>query len=236
MRVLLTRPLEHSRALAESLKAAGLEPMIWPLTRIVTTATMLHIPARTEALLFTSANAVRAFATLAERRDLPTLCVGEATAMSAREAGFNDCASANGDARDLADLARKTGLREFFHPRGRDTASDLKGWLAATGHTVTEVVLYRADEAGRPPAPVAAALVGGRVDLVTIWSRRGGEILAGHLAQIGAFLGKTALLAISPGAAGPLEQSGFGRVIVAKTPTRAAMMAKIQAYSADPLK
>ena len=148
MQVLLTRPLDDSRVLAETLIAAGLDPIVWPLTRIVPTSTTLQIPAQTEALLFTSANAVRAFAKLAGRCDVPALCVGEATARSASNAGFRDVISANGDSRDLAELARKTGLHEFFHPHGRDTASDLKRWMAQTGHNVIEAVLYQADEAG----------------------------------------------------------------------------------------
>jgi uroporphyrinogen-III synthase len=236
MQVLLTRPLEDSHALADILKATGMEPIVWPLTRIVPTATSLQIPAATEAILFTSANAVRAFAKLAGRRDLPALCVGEATARSACATGFRDCVAANGNSRSLADLARKSGLREFFHPRGRDTASDLKGCLAQTGHNVTEAVLYRADEAGLPHPPIAAALANGSVNLVTIWSRRGAAILADYLTRIGASLGDTGLLAISRRAAGPLDQSGLRHILIAEAPTQAAMLAKIQAYSADTLK
>jgi uroporphyrinogen-III synthase len=239
MQVLLTRPLEDSRALAETLEAGGeteaIDPLIWPLTRIVPTVAGLKLPLATGGLLFTSANGVRALAALTGRRDLPALCVGKATAEAARKAGFRDCVSAGGDARALADLARGSGIRDFFHPRGRDAAGDLKGWLAETGQRVTEAVLYQAEETGPPPAPVAAALAQGTVDLVTIWSRRASAILARHLATSGAGtdarLDNTGLLAISPAAAEPLEASGFDRILLAETPDGGAMLAAIRAYS-----
>jgi uroporphyrinogen-III synthase len=231
MRVLLTRPLEDSRALAEILEPDGIEALIWPLTRIVPTVMELKLPLRTGGLLFTSANGVRAFAALVERRDLPALCVGRATAEVARKAGFRNCFSANGDARALADLARRSGIDDFFHPRGHDTAGDLAGWLAGTGQRVTEAVLYEAQETGPPPASIGALLNRGKIDLVTVWSSRGAAILARQLANSGAKLQDTDLLAISPAAAQPLGASGFRRILVAEAPDRAAMLAKIRAYS-----
>ena len=235
MQVLLTRPLEDSRALAETLEAEAIDPLIWPLTRIVPTVTALKLPFTTGGLLFTSANGVRALAALTSRRDLPALCVGGATAETARKAGFGDCFSADGDARALAELARRSGIGEFFHPRGRDAAGDLKGWLAETGQRVTEAVLYQAAETGAAPAPVAAALARGTIDLVTVWSPRASAILARHLANAGATLDNTGLLAISPAAAGPLEASRFRRIVVAEAPNGAAMLAAIRAYSTGAL-
>jgi uroporphyrinogen-III synthase len=233
IQVLLTRPLEDSRALAEKLESDGISPLIWPLTRIVPTAMALKLPFTTGALLFTSANGVRALAALVERRDLPALCVGEATARAARKAGFRDCFSAGGDARALVDLARRSGIRQFFHPRGVDAAGDLKGWLAETGQQVTEAILYKAEETGPPPAPIAAALTRGEVGLVTVWSHRGAKILARHLASVGAALEGTGLLAISTAAAEPLAASGFRRIVVAQAPNAPAMLTEIRSYCTD---
>jgi uroporphyrinogen-III synthase len=231
MNVLLTRPLEDSRALAGTLEAEGIAPLIWPLTRIVPTATALELPPATGGLLFTSANGVRAFAALTARRDLPALCVGKTTAEAARKAGFHDCVSAGGGACALAGLARQSGIGEFLHPRGRAAAGDLKGWLAESGQRVTEAILYQAEETGPPPAPVVAALARGTVGLVTIWSRCASAILARHLVPSGATLDSTALLAISRGAAEPLAASGFRRIVLAGAPDGAAMLDAIRAYA-----
>jgi uroporphyrinogen-III synthase len=71
----------------------------------------------------------------------------------------------------------------------------------------------------------------GKIDLVTVWSSRGAAILARQLANSGAKLQDTDLLAISPAAAQPLGGSGFRRILVAEAPDGAAMLAKIRAYS-----
>ena len=234
MRVLLTRPLDRSRAVAATLEAEGIDCLIWPLTKIVPAARALSVPPGTSALLFTSANGVRAFAALEPRRDLPALCVGEATAEAARRAGFADVRSAGGDARALVALARESGIRAFLHPRGRDAAGDIAGWLAGSGQRVAEAVLYEATEAGPPPAPVAAALAEGELDLVTVWSPRGGAILAARLDALDADLGATDLLAISPAAAAPLAAAGFRRRIVAEAPSGTAMLAAIRAAARMP--
>jgi uroporphyrinogen-III synthase len=231
MQVLLTRPLEASRSLAETLELDGIEALIWPLTRIVPTVMELKLPFTTGGLLFTSANGVQALAALVDRRDLPALCVGKATAEAARKAGFRDCFSANGDARALTDLAQRSGLNDFFHPRGRDTAGDLKGWLVETGQRVTEAILYEAQETGPPPVQVEALLSRGKIDLVTIWSRRAAEIFARHAANIGAALHGTDLLAISPAAAEPVAASGFRRITIAKVADGTAMLTAIREYS-----
>jgi len=228
MRVLLTRPLAESRALAEILEEEGIEPLIWPLTRIVPTVAELKLPFNVDALLFTSANGVRALAALTDRRELPALCVGGATARAARKAGFVNCFTAEGDVSALVDLARRSGLRNFVHPRGRDAAGDLKGWLAESGQSVADLVLYEARETGPPPAPVAAALARGRVDLVTIWSPRNATILARNLGTIDPNLAATELVAISPAAAAPLAGAGFHRVIIAESPNSPAMLAAIR--------
>jgi uroporphyrinogen-III synthase len=226
--VLLTRPLEESRALAETLEAEGISCLIWPLTRIEPAVADFRLPYGIDGLLFTSANGVRALAALTGRRDLPALCVGEATLRAARTAGYLNAFSAGGDARALADLARRSGLRNFLHPRGEDAAGDLKGWLAESRQNVVEAILYRAAETGAPPAPVAAALARGMATLVTVWSRRNGMILARYLAGSDANLAATDLLAISPAAAESLAGSGFRRVIVADSPDSPAMLAAIR--------
>lgn len=220
--VLLTRPLADSRDLAERLEAAGLDPLLWPLTRIVPVMEALKLPPTVGGLLFTSANGARAFASLNPRRDLPVLCVGAATAAVARGLGFLNAFPAGGDAAALAQLAKASGIGHFLHPRGTDVAADLAA-LIGPGQRVSEAVVYSAAETGPPPAPVRAALSAGRIDAIPIWSARNAAILARHLAGLAAPLQATRLIAISPAAAAPLADCGFGAVEVLPRPEGAAM-------------
>ena len=234
MKLLLTRPAADSERMAEALAPLGAECLIWPLTRIVPMADRVEVPEGTEALLFTSPNGVRAFATISPRRDLPVLTVGDGTAAAAREAGFGataagTVASARGDARDLVRLVRASRWRRFLHLRGREAAFDLASELAKTGHEVAEAILYAADPAGPPPEDVARALAGGEVDLITIWSPRNGAILRDWLSGEMPSLDATDLLGISENAVAPLHDAGFRRIGVASRPDAAAMLRWISA-------
>jgi uroporphyrinogen-III synthase len=224
VRVLLTRPAAENARIAGMLEPLGAYCLAWPLTRVVPLLERLEVPGGTEALLFTSANAVRAFAAASPVRQLPALCVGHRTADAARADGFADVSSAGGDAADLVRLARESGHRRFLHPRGRDAFD-----LSVDGAQVEAAAVYTAEPAGPPPAEVAEAFGTGAIDLVTIWSPRNGTILAGWLAAARPPLGGTALLGISEAAIAPLREAGFDRVRAADRPDAGAMVEAVAA-------
>src|SRR6202000_2067728 len=132
MHALITRPLEDAKPLADLLSARGVDCIVEPLLEIVP-----HDDAEidldgVQALLFTSANGVRAFAAHSPRRDLKVLTVGEGSAEAARAAGFNDVTAAGGDVDALAALAKlkldpKSGA--LFHGAASALAGDLQGKL-----------------------------------------------------------------------------------------------------------
>lgn len=226
--VLLTRPIEDSRRLAETLEEDGIPTEIWALTAIRPVATALRVPPTVDGLLFTSGHGARAFAMLSDRRDLPALCVGQRTAGIARGLGFASRA-AGGDAAELARFAVGSGLRHFFHPRGRDTAADLPGLLARSGQRVSEAVVYAAEETGPPASPAAHALASGRIGVVGFWSARNATIFARHRAEGLAMASDIVAVAISARAAEPLEQTGFSRIAVAGRPDGPAMLTALRA-------
>ena len=89
MRILITRPREDAAALAEKLKARGHDVIVEPMLEIRPVAGAKVDLQGVQAVVFSSANGVRAFALAESRRDLPALCVGDTTAAAAREAGFS---------------------------------------------------------------------------------------------------------------------------------------------------
>src|SRR5260221_6904416 len=104
MRALITRPQEDATDLAAALTARGIEPLIEPLLEIKLIEDAKVDLDQVQALLFTSANGVRAFAALSASRDLPAYTVGEGSAAAARAAGFTHIESAGGDANAFASL------------------------------------------------------------------------------------------------------------------------------------
>ncbi len=236
MRLLLTRPDPQARAFAAVLDAAApgrFDPWVQPFLTIVVEPARLDL-AGLQGLLFTSANGVAAFAARSDRRDLPALCVGPGTADAARATGFS-AESAEGDVGALARLAHDAwleGAGDYLHVRGRETAGDLSGALAAEGIAVREVILYEARPLAAIPAPLDAALRAGAIDVVALFSPRTARLFAAFAAEGSArgapwALGTAAAVTIGPGAADAVAGCGFGLTRVAATPDAAGMIAAL---------
>lgn len=182
MRVLLTRPEAESQATATQLAAVGIDAITAPMLRIMPEPQAAEqLPAALEgvrALLFTSANGVTAFAALDARRDWPVLVVGRATEAAARDAGFADVHSADGDQTALVQLVGERlapGPEPLLHASGEAVAGDLAAALAERGFVVRRVVLYRAEPVEALPAAARAALAEGTLDGVLLFSPRTAE-------------------------------------------------------------
>lgn len=229
MTVLLTRPADRNAEIAERLAAQGIPSVFWPLMRIVPLADTCEVPRDTQALLVTSGNAIRVFAEISVRRDLPVLAVGHRTAEIARSLGFEAVQSADGDAGALASLARGSGYRKLLHLRGREVDQSI-GSLLGKDHHVDEAILYGTEPTGLPDTEVQAALSTGEIKVLTIWSRRNAELLKDHLAANPVWvLSECALVAISAQAIEPLKEINFAVHLPANAPNAEEMVAMIVA-------
>jgi len=162
------------------------------------------------ALAFTSRNAVAAFAHECLRRDLPVFAVGEATAADARDAGFHEVISADGDVVALAALiAERRPSGVVLHPAAAEPAGDLAGALAASGVAVRTLAIYETVETGlAAPCDIEAVL---------IHSPRAARIVARTLSPAQA--ATIEAFCISAAAAQPLMDVNFQRVAVAPSIT-----------------
>ena len=108
MKVLVTRPEGDAEQLAARLAERGhasvIENLLTIRFRPEAARSLGPFLDGVQALLFTSANGVRAFAAASERRDFRVFAVGNATAAAARAAGFAEVTSAGGAVDDLAKL------------------------------------------------------------------------------------------------------------------------------------
>lgn len=168
LRILVTRSEPGASATAERLRALGYTPLVEPLFTIAPID--VAVP-DFDALAFTSANGVRRMAVLSPRRDAQVFCVGSRTAEAAREAGFADVSSAEGDVAALADmiLQRLPKDARLLHAGNEESRGDLAGRLNAAGVAATFLALFRAEAVAEPgpelarhlrgEAPFAAALI-----------------------------------------------------------------------------
>jgi uroporphyrinogen-III synthase len=182
MKALVTRPEEDAAPVAAALRARGIAPLFAPMLRIApepdAAARLRGALVGVQAVLFTSANGVRAYAQASRRFELPAYCVGEASAAAARIAGFRTVASADGDVAELTALVASRlapGNGALLHAGGTVTAGDLGADLAAKGFTLRRVELYRAVAAAGFAPEIAAALYGDEIELALFFSPRSGE-------------------------------------------------------------
>lgn len=180
MRLLVTRPEPEAEETARILRAAGHDVLVDPLLHIHFAEPPAELPAP-GAVLLTSRNGVRALLRWpASRgwRDRPVFTVGGATAAAAREAGFSDVASAEGDVGDLTALilgADRPDIGPIVYPAARDRAGDLPAALAARGYDLRVIEAYRAEPTAAFRPPVHDALANGTVDGALFFSRRTAE-------------------------------------------------------------
>jgi uroporphyrinogen-III synthase len=144
MRVAITRAAPDNAQTAERVRARGGEPALAPLLTIVPCAYDTNTEG-VQALIFTSSNGVRAFPDVRGAKDRIVLTVGDATAEAAREAGFTDVRSADGDVETLAALAHTSldpAKGKLVHIAGDHVAGDLGGVLRAAGFVAERRLAY----------------------------------------------------------------------------------------------
>ena len=215
--------------------ALGFTPIMTPMLAIRPLPARLPPPARLQAVVLTSANALPALlATLlpgrgAELRALPVLAVGDATAARARAAGFTSVTSAGGDAAALAALvARRCAPANgaLLLPTARGEGLLLAGLLRAAGFAVLRRAVYAAVPQNSLAPAAVAALSRGAVDAALFFSaataRRFATLLPAALPAT--CLHAVDALALSPAVAAPLAALPWRRIRVAARPTQDALL------------
>ena len=241
LRALITRPEEDAAPLAAALIQRGIETSIESLLSIRTLPEAEVDLSGVQAMLFTSANGVRAFAELAAAkgltgwRELPVLAVGDATARTARAAGFAQVESAAGNVKSLVELAAaKLDPQKgpLFHAAGSAVAGDLAGMLGGRGFELRRSMIYEARPADSLSPATVAALEGGGFDLMLFFSPRTAATFAALTQAAGdkAVEGcrRAAALCLSPAAANVLGALPFRAVESADHPDLPSMLQLVE--------
>ncbi|UYY57294.1 uroporphyrinogen-III synthase [Sphingomonas sp. S2-65] len=163
------RPEPGNRIMAAAVEARGRRAIRLPLFQIAPVAWDAPAPDAFDALILTSANAVRqAGRGLDGLRGLPVYAVGASTAESAERAGFRIAQIGRSGAAELVRAAEAAGIRRALHLAGRERTLEPSG-IVADIRTV-----YASEEL--PVSAEAAARLSGSIALVQ--SARAGERLA----------------------------------------------------------
>lgn len=213
--LLVLRPEPGASATVARAGAEGLSARAYPLFAVQPVAWEPPDPAQFDAILFTSANAMRhGGAALQHYLHLPAFAVGKATGDVACAAGFGPVHSGASDVTEvLAELAT-AGHRTIFHPAGREVRDADPGGLF-----ITRTCVYASVEAGDATG-LAAMLEDSSI--VLVHSPRAG-------ARLAALVGPEArsihhVVAISP-AAQEATGGGWASTQAAAMPDDKALLA-----------
>jgi uroporphyrinogen-III synthase len=242
VRLLVTRPEPECERTAALLRGRGHEVLLMPLLRIEPIRHAELGVGPWAAVLFTSANAVRAVAShgrFSELADLPVYTVGRRTQAAAAVAGFRSIMSADGDVNALVSLiaaklpvAAVVGAAKNFpllYCAGEDRAGDLAGALQLRGLHIETALVYRASVVAGLTPDVRAALAAGAIDAVLHYSARTAAafVAAATLAGIGDFSIQTRHFCLSAQVAAPLAAAGAKAIEIASEANEQALLALI---------
>jgi uroporphyrinogen-III synthase len=211
-RVVVLRPEPGASATVERALRLGLEVISMPLFEVEPVAWNAPDPRDFDALLLTSANAVRhGGEQLAILCDLPVHAVGDATAEAARNAGLAIATTGDRDLASLLDFL-EPDLR-LLHPRGEHCVS-----ADGARQSITPLTVYRSNAIAKPDIARAEGAV------VLLHSPRAARRLAELFSEAGLDRSSTVIAAISRAA---VEDAGDGwqAVEAAERPTDEALLA-----------
>ncbi|WP_407167780.1 uroporphyrinogen-III synthase [Bradyrhizobium sp. ORS 111] len=234
MAVLVTRPHPDNEATLASLRARGFDALAAPMLRFEPLPFHDDDEMHYDAVILTSANALRAIDLTGSRLlRLPLFAVGAHTADAARAAGFGEVLVAKGDAialRDLVlarvdagDLAKAARL---LYLAGADLSRDLAGELGKKGLTVVTRTTYRMVPVASFPDEVSEAFLAGRIKAVLHYSRRSALAFLDAVRARGLEISALALpqCCISAAVASVLRDAGATQVAVAARPDESALL------------
>jgi uroporphyrinogen III methyltransferase/synthase len=245
-RVLVTRAPEQAGELIHALAQAGAEAVLVPLVRLAAPEDPAPLDAALDrlacydAVVFTSANAVRFTAQRAAQRGIVlstgaarVVCVGPATAQAALDAGFpvHRAPPARYDAEAVLEQLLAEGPvrgRRFLVPRS-DLARDvLPDGLRTAGAQVDAVVAYRNAPAEIDAEWLREELAADRLDALTFASPSAARRFCALLdAPARAGAARATVAAIGPVTARALAELGLPAQVVAGSATAAGLVEEL---------
>jgi len=232
--VLVTRPHPDNETTLASLRARGFDALAAPMLRFEPLPFHDDDGTHYDAVMLTSANALRAIDLTGSRLlRLPLFAVGAHTADAARAAGFGEVLMAKGDAialRDLVlarvDAGALAKAARLLYLAGADLSRDLAGELGQKGLTVVTRTTYRMAPVASFPREVTEAFLANRITAVLHYSRRSALAFLDAVRARGLEISALALpqCCISAAVASVLRDAGATQVAVAARPDESALL------------
>ncbi len=229
MRVLVTRPGTDGEALMARLTEEGYDGLHEPLLVVNLLGGPDIDTHGVQAYLATSSNGVRALFNRNPSMSIPLYAVGDATANTARELGFDQVHSAEGDVGALAALVKdmldpKNGA--LYHAVGSVQAGLLRETLEKEGFECRQHVLYKSEPTKSLSSETIAGIKSGKIETVLLYSPRtaGTFVKLLRKARLVRSAKHLTLICLSPAVAEKAADLSWKERLVAKAPTQDALL------------
>lgn len=225
MHFLLTRPEEDNQKLANILVRLNHKVSCEPLLNIIyyeNETIKLH---DFQAVLFTSANGVRALSKNGQDRNIPCYTVGDATAAEAKQAGFKTITSAAGNIHNLAEIiikSRDPKNGPLLHISGKDMAGDLGGVLRNSGFSVTQHQLYKAVKTPHLSQKTKDMITAREITHIPFYSPRTAKIFSDLIQSenLSPHLTKMTAVCLSSAVSDMINSLSWHKIVIAKQPNQ----------------
>ncbi|MDH5722797.1 MAG: uroporphyrinogen-III synthase [Alphaproteobacteria bacterium] len=227
-RILITRPKEQAEAFKRRVEKEGreYECLIAPVLQIEYRDVSIQ-DCKYDALIFTSANAASSIGKQSFFDfSTPVLCVGQKTALKAKEAGFSNIHHVAKNVQALCEYmaAGKDNFRSILYLRGMDISFGLKEELGNLGIKITEHIVYEAIKSSKLPEEILRDLKASKIDIITFFSARSAGSFIELIESQKITLGTTKALCISHAVLESLSGYFKDRVYVSRTPDEDSMI------------
>jgi uroporphyrinogen-III synthase len=236
--VLVTRPEPDNATTADALRQRGYDVLLAPILQFEALPIRHDDDVKYGGVIVTSSNALRAVRShplSGQLIELPLFAVGNRTADAARNIGFANVLSADGDVTALRKLVTDTIPRRqrrtpLLYLSGSDIAADIVSGLANDGITATPLTVYRMIPVNDLPDQVRTALAGDAIKAVLHYSPRSAAAFVAAIRGAALEIAGLAVLqiCISEAVARVLREAGATRLVVAENRREAAMLDALQ--------
>ena len=179
MNILITRPLIDSEDLMGKLFSLGHKIIHIPTLKISSNKIESVNLNQYDALIFTSANAIRNLKVVSEEKNKLCFCVGSITEKIARQLGYNNTLSAGGTVNALKNLIinsnqinEKSKLAYFC---GDNISYDLDSELKREGLRINKIINYKSEKITDLNDQNKEIIANHSPDIIFIYSIRSGE-------------------------------------------------------------
>ena len=188
--ILVTRPQADFQRTADNLAGLGFGALSAPMMNFTKLAFTMPKVDEVAALIFTSANGIRAIADVAEFKHLPCYVVGVQTAKLAMELGFVVFGQGAGDVESLVKLIEKDYLvrglnKNLLHISGVHQAGQLAQSLAELSIDCVRLQAYEMKAVQQINTKIKQKLCANEIDGILFYSTRSAKIFIELMQQSG---------------------------------------------------